>query len=194
MSVAVTVCIKSYPQNFNNNVSIIKSKNYLDFIRSQGTSDSSSSSGGNLTCLRSCGKVSAHTSRLAHVLLVSSSVRVVHGVHRHTPRLGPLVSLDAVFVEGSPRLHYRLVRTSSSRNNANHRTASSRDGLLRSGGKANTSRVLVLVLCNNNRVVPRGAGHLSTVAHLGLNIADNSSFWDNTNGQNVSDGKLSCGT
>ena len=52
------------------------------------------------------------------MLVVSSSVGVLHGVHAHTTHGGPGVALGAVLVEGPAGLHDGLVGTAAAGNDA----------------------------------------------------------------------------
>ena len=60
---------------------------------------------------------------MTNVLVVTSTVGVLYGVHCHTTNLGPLVALYTVLVEASASLEHGLVSTASACNNTNLGTA-----------------------------------------------------------------------
>lgn len=125
------------------------------------------------------------------MLLVSSSVGVIHGVHRHTSDLGPLVTLGLVFVKGATSFKHRLIGTSTASDEADLGAATALDGLLGSRGKSDSSKALVGILSDNDGVVTRSSGHLTAITSLGLDVADNSSFGDLANRKDISNSNLS---
>ena len=142
--------------------------------------------------------ITSDSTRLTHVLLVTSTVRMVHRVHGHTSdKLGPLVSLHSVLVEGTTRLQeYWLVSTSTAGNQTNHSSATVRDGLIlrAAGGRKSNyfGDALVGILGHNNGIVTRrGSGKFTTISNLGLNVANNSTLGDLTHRKDVSDGQSS---
>ena len=62
----------------------------------QRTADSARAASGDLAGLGPRRPVPPHCAGLSHVLLVTTTVRVINGVHRHTTHDGPLVSLGLV--------------------------------------------------------------------------------------------------
>jgi len=62
----------------------------------QRAADSARAASGDLAGLGARRPVPPHCSGLSHVLLVTTTVRVIHGVHRHTTHDGPLVSLSLI--------------------------------------------------------------------------------------------------
>jgi len=126
------------------------------------------------------------------VLLVTTSVGVIDGVHRHTSNLGPLVTLHSVLVESATSLQDGLVGTATTGDQANHGAALVVDGLLGTGRKADSGDALIGVLGHDDGIVTGSTAHLAAVTDLLLNVADHGTFGDLGNGQDVSDGKSSC--
>lgn len=56
--------------------------------------------------------------RLSDMLMVTTAVRMLHGVHADTAHRRPRVALGAVLVEGAARLHDGLVGTAAARDDA----------------------------------------------------------------------------
>ena len=115
--------------------------------------------------------VAANSGRVANVLMVTTTVRVLHWVHCHTTNLWPLVTLDSVLVECTASLKERLVCTSTTSDNAYGCTALVAYGLLGSGRKSNASGSLVFIVVHDNCVVTGALGELSTISWLCLNVA-----------------------
>jgi len=70
---------------------------------------------------------------LSDVLMVATSVRVLHRVHGHTTHLGPAVAFRLVFVVRTSSLQDGLVNTTTSGHDANHGSVVGRDHLLGTG-------------------------------------------------------------
>ena len=69
---------------------------FLDGLLS--SSDKSSSSGSDETALLTVGSIPADGRGMTNMLLVSSSVWMVYGIHSHSSNSGPSSSLCSVFV------------------------------------------------------------------------------------------------
>lgn len=79
--------------------------------------------GGNETNLLTRGVVTGHGGRVADVLMVTTTVGVLHRVHGHTTHLGPLVPLHLVLVVSNTSLQDGLVHAAAAGNKAHHRAA-----------------------------------------------------------------------
>jgi len=123
------------------------------------------------------------------VLVVTTTVWMLYGVLGHTPNLGPAVSLYGIFVVGTPGLEEGLVCTSSTGNNPNLGTNRRLDSLLTSRRETETSGALFIVVGDNDRKGTRAASKGTTVTSLSLNITDDGTLWNNTEGKNVSAGE-----
>lgn len=165
---------------------------HLHLVSAQGASDSAGSAGSDLASLRTSRAITSHSSGLTHVLLVTTSVRVVHRVHRHTSDLGPLVSLDSVLVESTTGLQDGLVGSAAASDQTNHGSARVGDGLLRAGRKSDSGNALLGILGHNDGVVSGCSGQFAAVADLRLDVADHGSLRDLSNRQDVADGQTSC--
>merc|ERR550537_1206917 len=83
------------------------------------------------TCSPSCNETHFLTSRrstrnccgMADVLVITSAVRVLHGVHRGTAHLWPRVALHTVFMEIITSLEHWFVHSSTTRNDSHDSTA-----------------------------------------------------------------------
>merc|ERR1719248_123679 len=92
-----------------------------------------------------------------NVLVVTTTVGVLHGVHGHTTHLGPAVALGLVLPVRGPGLQQGLLRTPAPRNLANHGAAGGGDDLLHARGELEARDPVVDVVRDNKGVRPRGA-------------------------------------
>jgi hypothetical protein len=87
------------------------------------TSDTTSTSGGDETNLLTGNHVTSDTRRVTDVLVVSSSVGMLDGVHGNTTNNGPSVLLDSELVVSTSSLQDGLIDTSSTSDDTDHGTA-----------------------------------------------------------------------
>lgn len=74
--------------------------------------------------------ITPNSTSMTNVLVVSSSMRMLNGVHSHTTNLRPAVSLDPEFVVCITSLEKRFLSPSSTGNLTNHCSATAWDYLL----------------------------------------------------------------
>ncbi len=121
------------------------------------------------------------------MLVVTTTVRVVDGVHSHTTSAGPRVPLDLELVVSTTGLEQGLVDTSTTGDDTNGGTRGGGDGLLGTGGETDTRGLSVGIVTNDGSVVTRGTGKGATVTSLLLDVADNGTFGERREGENVGD-------
>ena len=165
----------------------------LHLVSAHGSSEAASAAGSNLSDLGASRAVSLDGTGLTHVLLVTTTVRVVNGVHRYSTHSGPLVSLRPVLVERTAGLEKGLVGAAAAGDEADHGAAAVGQSLLAARREAHAGHAAVLVLGDDDGVVARGAGHLAAITGLGLDVADDGAFGDGGQGKDVADGELGCG-
>jgi len=120
------------------------------------------------------------------VLVVTSSVRMLYGILCDTSDLGPAVALDGVLVVGTSGLQQRLIGTATSGDDTNLGTDGGRDGLLTSRRKSKLGGSLFFVVGDDDGIGTGGTGESTTVTTLGFDVANNGSFGDRSQGQDVS--------
>jgi len=113
---------------------------------------------------------------MADVLLVTTTVRVLNGVHCHTTHLGPRVALDAVLVVRASSLQDGLVNTTAAGHDSDLSTRIRHHRGLATRGETQTGLASVSVVSNDGSVVSRGTGELATVTRSLLNIAHDGTF------------------
>jgi hypothetical protein len=156
-----------------------------------GTAKTTSSAGGNETDLGTLRGVTANSGRMSNMLMVSSSVRMLDGVHGNTSNVRPLVTLNAVLVVSTSGLQDGLLGSSSSGDDSDHTTAAGRNNLARSRGELDAGLSLLRQVRDDGGVVSRSLGELGTISQSLLNIANNGTLGHGSQRQHVSDGELS---
>jgi hypothetical protein len=154
-----------------------------------GTTKQTSSPCSNKTGLLSLYGVPGDSRSLTNMLVVTTTVRVIDGVHGNTTGLGPAVTLDSELVLGARSLHEGLVGTATTSNNADHATGVGVNDLLGARGKLDAGLALIGVVADNGDVVARGTAESTTVTDLLLNVGDDGTLRHLTDWENVADGK-----
>mmetsp|Transcript_8514 Transcript_8514/g.6337 ORF Transcript_8514/g.6337 Transcript_8514/m.6337 type:complete len:258 (+) Transcript_8514:17-790(+) len=157
----------------------------LDVLLS--SSDETSSSGCNETNLLTVRSVSAQGRRMTNVLLVTTTMRMVDWVHCHTPNSWPASPLGLVLVPLVSSLADRLVRSSSTGNDANHGSAVARNGPSGSTWQSNSSLSAILGVSDDDSRGATGPGKGSSVTSLSFTVGDNSSFRELVHWENIAD-------
>lgn len=139
------------------------------------------------------------------MLVVTTTVGMVDGVHGNTTSLGPAVALDSELVLGTRGLccgvsnqiytnsnlveHTKegLVGTTATSDDTDHTTGAGLDDLLGTRGELDTGLALVRVVADNGDVVAGGAAESSTVTDLLLDICDDGTLGHLTDGKDVAD-------
>jgi hypothetical protein len=143
---------------------------------------------------------------------------MIYRVHSHTPCFRPGVALDSELVFGARSLckvkplacisrfapslrsyaeqrevglhtEQRLVGTTTTSNDTDHTTNAAADDLLGTTGELDTGLALIRVVADDGNVVARGTAERATVTDLLLDVGDNGTFGDGTEGEDVSDGQ-----
>lgn len=157
----------------------------LGVLGLDGTADKTGTTSGDETDLLTGGSEARTGGGLADVLVVTTTVRVVDGVHSHTTSAGPRVPLDLELVVSTTGLEQGLVDTSTAGNDTDGGTRGRGDGLLGTGGETDTRGLAVGVVANDGGVVTRGTGERTTVTGLLLDVADDGTFGERREGENV---------
>ena len=106
------------------------------------------------------------------MLVVTTTVGMVHGVHSHTshPRESRALSLE--LVEQDTRLHDRLLVTTTTSNDTHSRTAKPRNGLSGARGKPDPCLSAVVGVTDNGGISARTPGVGALVTNRTFNVAD----------------------
>jgi len=121
------------------------------------------------------------------MLVITTTVGMVDGVHSHTTSAGPVVPLSFVFVVRTSSLEEGLVDPPASRHNPNSCPCAARNGFLRPTRQTYAGLVLIRRVPNDGCVVPGRPCESATVADLLLDVADDGTFWELADGDDVAD-------
>jgi len=123
------------------------------------------------------------------MLVVTTTVRMVDGVHGNTTSLGPAVALDSELMLGTRGLEEGLVGSATTSDNTDHTTGAAGDDLLGTGGELDAGLALIGVVADNGDVVAGGTAERTAVTDLLLDVGDDGTLRDGAKGQDVADGQ-----
>merc|ERR1719369_1766611 len=152
--------------------------------------DPTSPPGSNQTDLATSTGSSLHSGGLSNMLVVTSSVGMLHRVHSNTTHLWPAVPLNLVLVVASASLQHRLVNTTTTSNYSDHGSVGGGDDFFVTTWQLHPGPLGVRVMGNYGGVVTAGPCELATISDLLLEIADNSSLGHVANGHHVANGDM----
>jgi len=158
------------------------------FLELLATAQQTSSAGGNQTDLLTSRSIASDSGSLTNMLVVTTTVRMVYGVHGNTTSSGPAVTLSLVLVEGTTSLEQRLVNTTTTSDDTDGSTGAGGNNLLGTGGELDAS-LTVLTVTDDGSVVTRGTGKSTTVTSVLLNIADDGTFGHGGKGKDIANGE-----
>jgi len=158
------------------------------------TLQATSASGGDHTDLSTSRSISTGSRGVTNVLMVTTTVRMLNGVHSHTTHVRPAVTLHSVLVVSTASLEHRLIGTSTTGNEANHGAARGLHSLLHTRRKTDAGGAVSLVVGDDGGVVAGGTSDATSVTGLLLNVADDGTLGDRGEVEHVADSQLSLGT
>merc|ERR1711931_278282 len=121
--------------------------------------------------------------------MVTTTVRMLDRVHGHTTNLRPGVPLSLVLEVGSAGLQQRLVDSSSTGDDADHRAVAGRNRLLRSRRQFHFRLVVIRVVGDDGGVVAGSSGQFAAISQLLLQLANDGSLGHGADGHHVADGQ-----
>merc|ERR1719244_1302551 len=121
--------------------------------------------------------------------MVTTTVRMLDGIHGHTTNLRPRVPLSLVLEVGSAGLQQRLIDSSSTGDDADHRAVAGRNRLLRSRGQFHFRPSHIRVVGDDGGVVSGSSGQFAAISQLLLQLADDGSLRHGADGHHVADGQ-----
>merc|ERR1719369_1315439 len=121
--------------------------------------------------------------------MVTTTVRMLDGIHGHTTNLRPRVPLSLVLEVGSAGLQQRLVDSSSTGDDADHRAVAGRNRLLRSRWQFHFRPSNIRVVGDDGGVVAGSSGQFAAISQLFLQLADDGSLGHGADRHHVADGQ-----
>jgi len=161
-----------------------------DGLETLGTTETTGTTGGNKTYLLTGGSVTADSRGMTNMLVITSTVGMLDGVHSHTTNLRPAVTLNLVLVVRSASLQQRLLGTTTTSDLANHSTAGGGNDLLGTGRELDTGDTGINVVCDDDAEATGGTGKSATVSNFLLDVADKSTLGHDFERKHVADGKV----
>jgi len=153
------------------------------------TSDDTSSLGGDETTLLTAGSVSTGSSGVTHVLMVTTTVRMLDGVHGNTSNSGPVSLLGVSLVVGAVGSEEGLVSSLTASDNADHSSASTDDGFTDARWESDSSLLTILGVTDDDGGGAGSTGEGAAVSELGLTVSDDGTFGHHINGEDVTHGE-----
>lgn len=123
--------------------------------------------------------------------MVTTSVRVLNGVHGNTSNSGPAVALNLVLVVLVTGLHDGLVNSATTSDHTNHSSAGAVQSLSGTRGKSDSGLAAILGVTDDDSTATGGLGQSTAITNLGLEVANYSTLGNLADWENVTDGKLS---
>ena len=154
-----------------------------------GTSDETGSSGSDETDLLTSGLVSSDGRRVTNMLMVTTTMGMLDGVHRDTSNSGPVVSLGLVLEPGVVSLKERLVSSLTASSDADHSSALALDGLSGTGRELDSGLLTLISVTDDDGGSTGGSGERSSITVLGLTVGNNGTFGKLVDGEDISNGE-----
>ena len=126
---------------------------------------------------------------MTHVLMVTTTVRMLDGVHSNTSDDRPVTLLSVRPVVGLVGLEHGLVSSGATGDNTDHASAATEDGLADAGWESDSGLRAILGVTDDDGGGAGGTGEAATVTELGLDVGDNGALWHHINGEDVADGE-----
>jgi hypothetical protein len=158
-----------------------------------GTSDETGSSGGDETDLLTSGLVSSDGRRVTNMLMVTTTMGMLDGVHRNTSNSGPVVSLGLLLEPRVVSLQERLVSSLTASSDADHGSALALDGLSGTGRELDSGLSTLISVTDDDGGSTGGSGERSSITVLGLTVGNNGTFGKLVDGENISNGERGLG-
>lgn len=121
------------------------------------------------------------------MLMVTTTVRMVDGVHGNTTSSGPVVPLGPSLPHRSASLQHWLVGTTTTSNETDHTTGGGWNDLLGAGGELDTGLAFVRVVADDGDVGTGGTTESATVTGAFFNVGDNGTFGAGGEWEDVAD-------
>ena len=153
------------------------------------TSDDTSSLGGDETTLLTAGSVSSGRSGVTHVLMVTTTVRMLNGVHSNTSNSGPVSLLGVSLVVGAVGSEEGLVSSLTASDDADHSSATTNNGLTDARWESNSSLLTILGVTDDDGGGAGSTGKGAAISELGLTVGNDGTFGHHINGEDVTHGE-----
>ena len=149
------------------------------------TSDETSSSGGNETDFLTGWGESANGSWFTQVLVVTTSVRMVDGVHSNTSNLWESLSESLELVEKNTSFHDWFFVSSSTGNDTDGSSAEAWNGFSGTWGKSDSGFSSIIRVSDNGGISSWTSWISSFISNGRFDVANGGTFWNSVDWENV---------
>jgi len=125
------------------------------------------------------------------MLVVTTTMRMVHGVHSNTTSTRPVVTLGPVLVERTTSFQEGLVNPSSTSNDTNGSPSVAANSLLCARWETDSGLVVIRGVTDDGGIVAGSAGKGTAVTDFLLDVADNGTLGKSGDGEDIADGESS---
>lgn len=126
---------------------------------------------------------------MTDVLMVTTTVGMLDGVHGDTSDTGPVVALCLLAVPRVDSLEEGFVASLATGADADHGSAGALDGLPLTGGELDTGDPALVGVTDDDGGGAGRTGETSAVSHLGLDVGDDRTLGHDVDWENVADGE-----
>jgi len=158
------------------------------------SAEDTGAAGGDEADLLSWHGVAGHGGGMADVLMVTTTVRMLHGVHGGTSDPRPAVALHLVLVVVVAGLQHGLVQSATAGDDADDRSAGGRDRLSGAGWEAHSGLLAIVGVTDDHAVAAGGAGQAASVGGLLLAHGDDGTLGHLADGEAVADFQAGLGS
>merc|ERR1740125_3764 len=151
------------------------------------TAKTTSTTGSNKTNLLTRNGIPFASRGVTNVLVITTTVRVLNGVHSNTTNDGEVVTLGLVFVVSTTSLKHRLLATTTTGNNTDGTTSGTEDTLFHTRWHTDASFTGFGIVGHNGAVITRSTGDFTSVSRLFFYVGDDATFGKVSDRDDVSD-------
>jgi len=123
------------------------------------------------------------------VLLVTTTERMVNGIHGNSSNSRPSLSESLHLVEDSTSLKDGLINSFSGGNETNHGSGFTGEGLSGTRGKSDSGLAEIIGVTNDDSGGTGASGELTLITGVVFNVTDGSTFGDLVDGEDVTGGE-----
>jgi len=151
------------------------------------SSNETSSSGSDESYFLTVRCISGHSWWMSNMLLITTTMRMIYGVHSNTSNSGPSSTLCLVFVVLTTGLANWLVGSSTSSTYSNHGSAVTWNSSSATTWKSDSCLSSIIWVTDNDCWGSTGSSEWSSVSCLSFTVGNNGTFGEKVDGQDIAD-------
>jgi len=122
---------------------------------------------------------------MTDMLMVTTTVRMLDGIHSNTSDLWPILSLIFKFEFGSTSFKKWFIGSATSSDDADHGSADTWDSFSLSRWESDSGLLTVIGVADNGSSAATSSGESSSVTNFLFNVTNCGTFWDLVNWEDV---------